>query len=56
MEGFRRPKSSVRLLWLINQFRQFGALLIIDNGHSTWPLFDNQPINTRMIKTVDPLS
>jgi hypothetical protein len=41
MKGFGGPKSSLRLLWLINQIRQFRSLLIVDNGHSTWPFFDD---------------
>jgi hypothetical protein len=32
------------------------GLLIIDNGHSSWPFFDDQPINTAAIECVDPLS
>jgi hypothetical protein len=56
MKGFGGPKSSLRLLWLINEIRQFRSLLIVDNGHSTWPFFDDQPINTALIETVDPLS
>jgi hypothetical protein len=32
------------------------GLLIIDNGHWSWPLFDNQPINAALVETVDPLA
>jgi hypothetical protein len=35
LKGFGRPKCSLRLWWLINQFHPFAGLLIIDNGHST---------------------
>jgi hypothetical protein len=29
---------------------------MVDSGHSTWPFFDDQPINTALTETVDPLS
>jgi hypothetical protein len=56
MKGFGGPKTSLRLLGLIDELCQLRGLLIIDNGHSTWPLFDNQPVNTALIETVNPLS
>ena len=44
MKGFGCPKASLGLLGLSDQLYQLRGLLIIDNGHSTWPLFDNQSI------------
>jgi hypothetical protein len=48
MKGFGGPKASLRLLALIDQRCQLRGLLIIDNSHSTRPLFDNQPVNTAL--------
>ena len=56
MKGFGCPKGPLSLLGLINEIGQFTGLLIIDNGHSTWPLFDNQPINAARVETIDPLA
>jgi hypothetical protein len=38
------------LVGLIDQLCQLRGLLIIDNGHSTWPFFDNQSIDTALIE------
>jgi hypothetical protein len=46
MKGFGGPEASLRWLGLIDQPCQLRGLLIIDNGHSTWLLFDNQPVYT----------
>jgi hypothetical protein len=32
------------------------GLLTLDNGHSAWPLFDNQPVNSALIESVNLLS
>ncbi len=56
MKGFGCPKATLGLLRLIDQLCQLRGLLIIDNGHSAWPLFDNQHANTALIETVNPLS
>jgi hypothetical protein len=37
-------------LGLIDQLCKFRGLLITDNGHFTWPLFDNQPVDTALIE------
>jgi hypothetical protein len=56
MKGFGCPKATLGLLGLIDELCQLRCLLILDNGHSAWPLFDNQPVNTALIETVKPLS
>jgi len=56
MKGFGCPKATLGLLGLIDPLYQLRCLLILDNGHCAWPLFDNQPVNTRLIETLNPLS
>jgi hypothetical protein len=43
MKGFGGRKISLCLLQLINQKCKLSGLLASDNGHSAWPLFDDQP-------------
>ena len=50
MKGFGCPKASLGLLGLIDELYQLRGLLIIDNGHCTWPLFDNQSLETALIE------
>jgi hypothetical protein len=50
MKGFGCPKATLGLLGLIDQLYQLRGLLIIDNGHCAWPLFDNQPVDTALIE------